>query len=703
MANDLILEIGTEELPPSCTRKGLEDFKVLLEKRLIENQIKFKNIDAYSSPRRLTAIVSDINLRQDTIEKIVTGPLKNISFGSDGKPNKAAVGFAKRLDVTIDDLEEIDIKDKGIYLGKKIVQEGKKTAEILPELLKNTIISLSFNKQMFWGAYDTRFIRPIRWLLALLGDKVIDFKIENVRSGNVTYGHRMLNTEPINIPSTGKYFERLKDQGNVIADPAIREKKILGQIGKIEKKLWNGGKKAVVKKRLLDEVVDLVDIPNVLVGSFPKDFLYIPTDILMEAIQYHQKYLPVVDGQGRVTTDFLIVQNGLKDNGDIRRGNERVLRARLSDASFFYEQDKKHDFDFWEEKLEGVIFYTGLGTMNDKQKRLKKISAYLAGQINNNKDSKNMGHFNDASLMCKCDLVTNLVVEFPELQGIVGREYARERGFDKEVPEAIFEHYLPRYAGDRLPVTETGRVLSIADKADIITGMFLAGNIPSGSEDPFALRRKALGIVRTILDGKYTFSLRNLIDFCLELYKESFDIRETGVNTSNKIFNFIQARQRFIMAKNGKRMDVLDAALGSDSSSLLDIGLRCDAIWDYMSKNDIKEIVWPMSRSKNIIINKTFGPVDNKLFKEKCEEELFGALTDIEGKTPDLLKDDDYGGLLKILERFGKTVDVFFDEVIIMDKDTKVKDNRINLLKRVADLYTVVADFSRIVIENDMK
>jgi glycyl-tRNA synthetase beta chain len=305
--------------------------------------------------------------------------------------------------------------------------------------------------------------------------------------------------------------------------------------------------------------------------------------------------------------------------------------------------------------------------------------------------------------MCKCDLVTNLVVEFPELQGVVGREYARERKFVDMVAEAIFEHYLPRSAGDSLPKTETGRILSIADKLDTITGMFLAGNIPSGSEDPFALRRRATGMVRSILDGGYDVELKELIEFCSGLYLEAFDIKEEGKDNTGKIFDFIQARQKFLMSENGKRMDVLDAVLGSGASSLTDIALRCDAIWAYMSEKDITSIVWPMSRSINIVGDKKTGEVDADLLSQEQEEQLYEKLLQAEKEGKVCLEEKAYGKFLEAMENFGKTVDIFFDEVLVMDKDEKVKNNRINLLARVSDLYKGLADFSKIVIENGMK
>lgn len=705
MKKDLVMEIGTEELPPSCIRDGMAAFKALLEKNLTLNRIDFGEVSVFHSPRRIIAYIKDLGVLQKSEEKVVTGPPKNISMGSDGRPDQAASGFAKSLGVSVEDLEDIEIKGKGIYLGKKIIQEGKNTAEILPGILKNTILSLTFKKQMYWGDYQTRFVRPIRWILALFGGKVINLSIENVESDRFTYGHRTLDASPLRVEDASSFFQVLEKEGNAIADPQKRSDMICSQVNKIEKDRWKGKQRALVDEKLLEEVVDLIEIPNVLVGEFPSDFLYIPADILIKAIQYHQKYFPVIDNNGKVTTDFLIVQNGISDNGSIRKGNERVLKARLSDAAFFYEQDRKHDFSYWEKKLEGVIFYFGLGNMSDKQRRLKDISLCIVDRL----DKKLQGpdgtvrkDLINASLMCKCDLVTNLVVEFPELQGIVGREYSKERGNAGAVSSAVFEHYLPRFAGDSLPETDAGRILSLADKIDTITGMFVVGNIPSGSEDPFALRRKASGIVRSILEGNYDIDLKALIDFTMSLYSDSFDLkRSCGDDTAEKIFDFIIARFRFLLDRQDRRMDILEAVLGSGCGSITDIDMRFKAIEEYILKNDIKSIVWPMSRSQRIIAKKQFGSIDSGLFIEEYEKKLFNSLRDIEGKTAILIKNRDYPALLAGMEKFGKVVDAFFDEVLVMDKDPSVKANRINILKEVVDYYLNMADFSKLVIENN--
>ena len=704
MEKDLVLEIGTEELPPSCIREGAANFKALLEKNLASNRIDYGEAAVFHSPRRLTAYVKDLCMQQKSGEKVVTGPPKNISIGPDGSPSQAACGFAKSLGISVEDLEDIEIKGKGIYLGKKMIQEGKNTAEILPGILKDTILSITFKKQMYWGDYQTRFVRPIRWILALFGGEVIKFSIENVEADRLTYGHRTLNPSPLKVGDAPGYFRILERDGNAIADPQKRRDMILSQIKKIEKNRWKGNCKALVDEKLLEEIVDLVEIPNVLVGGFPSDFLYIPADILIEAIKYHQKYLPVVDENGKVTTDFLIVQNGLSDNGDIKKGNERVLKARLSDAAFFYEQDRKHEFSYWEKKLEGVIFYSGLGNMNDKQKRLKDISLYIADKLCKRLRSPDGAIQQDlinASVMCKCDLVTNLVVEFPELQGIVGREYSKERGYTDAVSGAVFEHYLPGFAGDSLPETETGSILSLADKVDTITGMFMVGNIPSGSEDPFVLRRKASGMVRSILEGNYDIDLRDLISFTMGLYSGSFELKKSsGDYTAEKIFDFIIARFRFLLDGQERRMDILEAVLGSGCGSITDMDMKFDAIEEYILKKDIKSIAWPMSRSQNIIAKKQFGSIDSRLLIEEQEKKLFDSLRDVESKASILIKNKDYTGLLAGMEKFGKVVDTFFDKVLVMDRDQAVKANRINILKEVVDYYLEMADFSKLVIEN---
>ncbi len=707
MKKQLILEIGTEELPPSCAAEGLAGLKKILGNNLAGSRIDYRELKTFISPRRLTALVEGLDDMQRSEEKTVTGPPKKIAFDSNGKPTKAAEGFARSLNLKVADLEEIEVEGRGIYLGKKIVDPGEKTAGVLPDILKETILSLTFSKQMAWADHDIRFVRPIRWILALYGSDIVDFRIAGINSSNMTSGHRTLSPDPIKVKNAEDYFKLLNDDGKVIVDPVKRREIITGGIRKLETGKWKDKFRVIVDEDLLDDVVNLVEMPNILVGDFPEDFLYIPTDILIEAIQHHQKYFAVLDTAGKVTTKFIIISNGIKDDGGIRKGNERVLGARLSDASFFYEEDKKNDFKYWSDKLEGVIFYYGLGSMKEKSQRLAKISSHLAGLIKNKKSLLQKGFSDDlkrASLLCKCDLVTNMVVEFPKLQGIVGREYAREKGEKESVYRAIFEHYQPRFAGDQLPETPAGQILSIADKIDTITGMFMAGNVPSGSEDPFALRRKASGIVRTVLKGGYDISLVDLIEFTKDQYLKSFDFKGTDIDKVVKdIWVFIIARYSFLLEKEKKRLDILESILNAHEGrhSIIDIDLRYKAIEDFITERDIKNITAPMVRCKNISGKVNDSQVKASLFEDEMEEKLFSALNNIKDIITGQIAGKDYGKALGQLEGFGKTVDLFFDKVMVMAEDKKVRSNRLNLVRDTSYLYLKFADFSRLVIEGD--
>lgn len=702
MGKDLLFEIGTEELPPSCMEEGVTGLRKVLVNKLGESRLEFKDILTYVSPRRFAAVVKGLEEVQKSKEEIVSGPPRGIAFDQNGKPTKAAEGFARSLNLKVSDLEEIEIKGKGIYLGKRITEPGEKAKDLLGSILKDSLLSMSFSKQMTWADYDIKFVRPVRWILALYDNEIIRFNIINLVSGNVTFGHRTLSHGPITIKNTGDYFKFLKSKGAVIVDSAKRRELILKQIKKLEEKLWKGKYKVVLNEDLLRDVVNLVEIPNTITGNFPREFLYMPKELLIEAIQHHQKYFAVLDKSGNVSTRFIIVQNGIKDTGGVKKGNERVLKARLKDAAFFYEEDRKHDFTHWTEKLKEVIFFSGLGSMYDKAVRLKKLSLYTADLIHSNlKTRRDMSpDLISASLLCKCDLVTSMVVEFPALQGIVGRQYAREKGKKSAVADAIFEHYLPRFAGDILPSKDVGLILSITDKIDTITGMFIAGKIPSGSADPFALRRKASGIVLSVLKGKYDFELADLIGYNLKLYLESFDLKDTGDSKIvSEVRDFIIARLRFSLEKKRKRLDILDAILETGCGSIMNIDLRYTAIEKFIVNKDIKKIYFPMTRCKNIIGKKEFGEVKEKLLAEEYEKKLFSSIESKRSKIKDLVIIKDFTSVLIELDKLGAVVDQFFDKVLVMDKDEKIRTNRINLIKKTVDLYMTIADFSKLVVD----
>ena len=732
MAKNLLFEIGTEELPSSSITEGIKNIKALLEESLKNNRLVFGSIQAGATPRRITVFVENLEEQQKTQEKVLTGPPKNIAFDINGVPTAAASGFAKSLNIKVGQLVEVDT-GKGIYLGYNVTEEGKKTKDVLPEILKNIILSLQFSKQMTWGDYTLKFSRPIRWIAAMFGDETIDFKVENIFSSDITFGHRALKNQPIKIPGQGsfeQYCDFLQQQAKVILVPLRRRKMILDAINSLESDNWTGGDKVIVDEGLLDEVVNLVEMPNVLVGTFPDEYLYIPKDILIKAIQHHQRYFAVLKSDGRVSTNFITVQNGTQDeSGAIVKGNERVLKARLSDAKFFYEQDRKSNFELWIEKLKGVIFYSQIGSLYDKEIRLGrmclKISEILKqkGIIDKDFPDKDLLR---AGMICKCDLVTDLVVEFPELQGLVGKEYAKEKDESREIPDAVFEHYLPRFAGDILPATLTGAILSLADKFDTISGMFLTGNIPSGSQDPFALRRKASGIVMTSLNKGFDFDISEIIKFNLGLYLESFDfknkkeLKKTGAaaeaardaeaaitanagidkaaETAGAVFDFIMARYRFMLEKQGKKTDIFEAVVAAGCNSIIQLDLRYKALETYITDSgDVLKLSEPLTRCKNITKGgRKFGKVDEKLLKDEAELILYKALVQKEKTIKSLVVSKRFDIVIAELAGFAGSINYFFEKVLVMDKDEAIKQNRLNLVKSCTELYYLFADFSKI-------
>ncbi|MBM3712761.1 MAG: glycine--tRNA ligase subunit beta [Actinobacteria bacterium] len=708
MAENLLFEIGTEELPSSCIAEGIKNLKTLMEERLKQNRLGFLSVETYATPRRITAFVNCLEEKQAIQEKIITGPPSAIAFDRNGNHTDAAVGFAKSLNVDAGKLEEFKT-ERGTYLGIRMIEHSKSTVEVLPDLLKNLILLMSFSKQMTWGDYTARFARPIRWIAAIYGDDVVRFKFESIESSNKTYSHRILGAKPVIIPSPLKnensYFEFLNKKCRVILNPEKRKEMILNSLKNLEEKKWEKKFKVIIDENLLNEVVNLVEFPNVLEGEFPDEFLYIPKEILIKAIQHHQRYFAVVDSSGEPATRFIIVQNGIEDKtGEIVKGNIRVLKARLNDAGFFYKEDKREDFKIWLDRLKGVIFYSGLGSLYDKSLRLQKICNFIAESLEKKGVLKKSSakesikdRLNRAGILCKCDLVTNLVVEFPELQGLVGREYAREKKEKEEVAEAIFEHYLPRFAGDILPETDTGSILSIADKVDTIAGMFLVGNIPSGSEDPFALRRKASGIILAALKKSYDIDLLKICEFTAGLYIKTVNFKNIdSQRTVREMADFIIARYRFRLEKQNKRTDIFDAVIETGRYTVVDFDLRCKAVEQYLEKEKIERLSEPMVRCKNIIKGKNFSQVDENLLNEEAEIKLHNQAVLIRNRIKIYMNSGKYHDALLLLVEFGGFINEFFDKVLVMDRDEAVRQNRINLVKDCTDVYYIFADFSKI-------
>jgi len=700
-SKNLLFEIGTEELPSSCINEGMLSLEKNMIEKLSKNRIDFKAIKTYGTPRRLIVIVEELNIFQDPSENLIIGPPRKIAFDKNGNPAQAAVGFAKSLNIKIEELEYIET-ERGEYLCKKFYEKGKETLKILPELLAEVVSSITFSVQMSWADWQIKFARPIRWMIAIFGKEIVKVKIESLESNEYTFGHRTLSKGRIKVKQADAYSEFLEEEGKVIIDKERRKNIILDKIKRIENENKNKFE-VIINKELLEEVINLVEIPNVLIGSFPENFLVLPREILIKAIEYHQRYFAVKNVSGEIIPKFIVVQNGIEDrNNEIIKGNERVLKARLSDAVFFYSEDKKHSWENWVQKLKGVIFYSGLGTMFDKQQRLGKICIRIIDQLNKNGkpvDKKLEKNCIRAANLCKTDLVTNLVVEFPELQGVVGKEYAKERNEEPAVSEAIFEHYLPRFFGDILPNTLTGTILSLSDKIDTITGMFIAGNIPTGSEDPFALRRKATGIVLSLMDLNIDINLEDIIDYCISLYSD-FDIakKQDIYKKSTDIFMFITARLKYLYEKKQKRSDIIDAIISSGCKSITDIIKRYDAIEAIILEGLFDDIVTPMIRCKNITKGRTFYDINESLLTEDLEKQLYKELVEKKDKISKYNLIGKYEESLNEIVSFRKTIDKFFDKVLVMDKDELIKNNRINLIGKILELYLSIANFSMITV-----
>ena len=705
MAKNLFLEIGTEELPSSSINEAILNFKPILEQNLALNRLIFKSIDVFVTPRRIVAFISGVEERQKSSEKVITGPPVKIAYDRDGNPTQAAKGFAGSLNLRVEQLQKID-NGKGLYLGHRILEEGKDATLILPDILKNVILSLSFSKQMTWGNYSMKFSRPVRWITALFGSEVIKFNIEKLGSSDRTYGLRNLEKPEIkvrgfkNIEDCLDFFE---SEAKIILDQEKRKQKILNSIKNLEKEKWNYKYKVVIDEVLLEEVVNLVEIPGVLEGTFPEDYLYIPKEILIRAIQHHQRYFAVIDGKEKVTTSFITVQNGVEDlTGEIIKGNERVLKARLSDAKFFLEEDRKSSFKSWLEKLKGVVFYTGLGSLFDKSLRLEKICCEIINLLSlKNKTFSTPELIEDcrrAATLCKCDLVTNMVVEFPELQGFVGKEYSKEKGESLNVSEAVFEHYLPRFAGDNLPAISTGSIVSISDKTDTITAMFLTGNIPSGSEDPFALRRKASGIVLNCINKGYDLDILKIAGFSAGLLIESFEFKNCEIKKIiEDVTDFILARYRFRLEKAGRRSDLFDAIRATGCCKIIELDLKYRALEKYIEdKKNVQLLSEPLTRCKNIIKGKSFSDINREFLKEEAEIDLYKMLMEKEKLILNYTDCSRFDKAIMELEGFAASINLFFDKVLVMEKDENIRSNRINIINRCTQLYYRIADFSKI-------
>jgi len=687
VAKDLLFEIGTEEMPALLMPEAIEGLRNLAESTLAAARLPYKSLRTAATPRRLALMVEGLPEQQAESLREARGPKADKAFDAEGNPSKAVLGFARSQGVAVEDLVTREVGGHK-YLFASIREPGQPTIEVLPAILGQIITGIPFTRSMRWGYSELRFIRPIRWMVALFGGEVVPFEIEGVRTGNLTYGHRFLAPGAVEVKGTGEYLEKLR-QAFVLADVQERRDWIWEQVQQVAR---NQGGKVIEDEELLDEVTFLVEYPTAFAGSFSADYLSIPPEVLVTSMKEHQRYFPVQDEKGKLMPLFIGVRNGTPDNIDVvKEGNERVLKARLEDAHFFYREDTKEPLANKVELLKNVIYQARLGTIWAKTERLQRLAVFIARESGLAGEELTAR----AALLCKADLETSMVYEFPELQGAMGRYYALLDGEDPLVAQAIFEHYLPRFAGDALPSSPPGIALSLAEKLDNLVGNFAIGVKPSGSQDPYALRRQALGIVAIILGKGLKLDLRKAIGFAYRQFEVNLDLSEE--DTVSAVLDFILLRLRGVLQDEGISYDVLDAVLAVPGSELLEIRDKARALEDLKTRPLFPDLMVAFNRPFNLSRKGGDRPVLPDLFQDEAERQLLAAVERLSPELKGYLNQNDYLAYGAKLAELRPYLDTFFERIMVMVEDEAVRENRLALLKRVVQLFLRFADFSRLV------
>lgn len=687
MSNELLFEIGTEEIPAGFLSKAVIDMEDIIRKMLTEKRIAYHGIRCLATPRRLVLTIAELAGRQEdqTIEKL--GPAKKAAFDENGQPTKAAAGFARGQGLDVSQLETITT-EKGEYLGARKTIVGQPTADMLPEILKSFMLAIPFRKSMRWAAYDLRFARPVHWLLAIYGGSVVPLKIEDIESSNTTCGHRFMSPAPLTVMGFEDYLAKTR-QNFVIADPAERRKLILDDAKKAAAEV---GGKLYYTDDLLETISFIVEYPVIVRGHFDENYLKIPKEVLTTTMISHQKYFPVVNDDGKLLPYFIAVSNTRpRDIAVVASGNERVLRARLSDASFFFEEDKKVPLEERVESLKKVVFHTLLGTSHKKVIRFRKLAVKIAGKVKP-PVKKNVDR---AALLAKADLESLMVGEFSELQGIMGREYALLAGENPAVATAIYEHYLPIVAGGDLPQTDEGAIVGLADKMDTIVGFFSVGLPPTGTTDPYALRRQAIGIINIITSRRYTLSLNFMIDESLASLKDV--LKKPAEEIRKDVLDFFRGRLQNQLISQGYAYDTVDAVLASDIDDLVVVMEKIAALQAFRQNPEFEPISVAFKRVDNILKDFQNGQIDVNLLTHEAEIKLFSTFETIKIRVEKGIAEKDFHTALNKLAALRPAVDGFFDHVMVMDKDDKVRFNRLSLLSDISILFHKIADFSKIV------
>lgn len=685
MSKELFLEIGTEEIPAGFLPKAMADMKLLVEKELAAARLTFDEVKTLATPRRLALVVAGLPAVQPDAEITAMGPSKQVAFGPDRTPTKAGEGFARGQGVDVSALQVV-ATEKGEYVAVVKKESGRPAPDILAEILPRLIGNIPFKKSMRWADLDVRFARPIHWIVALFDGVVVPFSFGSVQSGNASRGHRFMANQTFPVRDFAHYLEEC-ERHFVIPDPASRKEIIRREVHRVAAA---AGGHLLPDEGLLDEVTYLVEYPSVVKGAFSTSFLDVPKEVLITSMRSHQRYFSIVDEDGKLLPGFITINNTLtEDPTVVVRGNERVLRARLSDARFFFEEDQKVPLENRVESLKSVVYQQKLGTSYEKMERFRALAEDLAKQLNPAVAEKT----SRAAFLCKADLVTGMVGEFPEVQGIMGREYALLQGDDAEVANAIAEHYLPTQAGGELPSSDIGAFVSIADKLDTICGCFGVGLIPTGSADPYALRRAALGIINIILDKGYTLSLIVLISHALDQLQSKLTRKREEVYSD--VISFIEGRFVNLMAEKYPA-DVVDAVVAESFDVLLDAAANIRDLAEFKNRPDFVSLAVAFKRVCNIVKEPVDAEVNASLFQEEAEKKLHSAYNVVSHIVETKVADHDYLSALTEIATLKGVVDDFFDKVMVMAEDERVRTNRLALLQEIKGLFRGIADFAKI-------
>lgn len=683
----LLFEIGMEELPARFLKQALNDLKHNLETKLETERIKFDEIKTYGTPRRLILDVHNLAEKQEDLDLVNMGPAKSVAYVN-GELSRAGLGFAKSQGIEPEQLEIVETP-KGEYIAARKFMEGRETKELLSEILKSLVLELNFPKSMKWADKKLRFARPVQWFLALCDSEVIPFEIEGITSGNRSRGHRFFGKE-FEVSNIDEYFTKIREN-NVIID--LDERRAL--VKDLVAKCAEAGEQVHIEDELLDEVTNLIEYPCPIVGTFNSDFLEVPQEVLIISMQVHQRYFPILDNNGKLLPKFVVVRNGVESSDYVRKGNEKVLSARLADARFFYQEDLKHPLADNVEKLKTVIFQKDLGTIYQKIERSREIANYLVdvlGCADRREDVLRTVY------LAKADLVSNMIgeKEFTKLQGFMGADYALKSGENEKVSLGIKEHYYPRFQGDLLPTEMEGIIAGISDRLDTLVGCFGVGVIPSGSKDPFALRRAALGIVNVIINSKLNISLKALVNRSLDTLQTDGVLKRDRVEVEAEVLEFFKQREINIFGDMGFSKDIIDAVLNRDYDNMVEALERVKALESFAKEKEFGELLPVLKRVGNISKDHIDVIVDTALFKEEIEKELYNFSMSLSEKVEEALANKDYSKYLKEITTGKDIINSYFDKIIVMDKDEAIKNNRLSQLRFLTDIFSKMADLNQI-------